>query len=94
MGLIQRTIEAAGIATISISLSKDISQKVLSPRAVYTGLPLGHPMAFPGETFRQKQILLLLLKYLKKMNSPGTIADLDVTQSDDDVDTCDICAFG
>jgi hypothetical protein len=33
--LIQRTIEAAGIATISISLSKDISQKVL-PREPFT----------------------------------------------------------
>jgi len=94
VGLIQRTIEASGIATISISLSKDISQKVLPPRAVYTGLPLGHPMAFPGQNFRQKQILRLLLKYLKKMNGPGTIADLDVTESADHSVACDICAFG
>ena len=94
MGLIQRTIEAAGIATISISLSKDISQKVLPPRVVYTGLPLGHPMAFPGETFRQKQILRLLLKYLKEMNSPGTIAEFDMAQSDDDSVSCDIFSSG
>jgi len=94
VGLIQRTIEASGIATISISLSKDISQKVLPPRAVYTGLPLGHPMAFPGQTFRQKQILRLLLKYLKKMNSPGTVVELDVTESNDYSATCDICSFG
>ncbi|MEJ2656164.1 MAG: hypothetical protein P8012_03080 [Desulfobacterales bacterium] len=94
MGLIQRTIEASGIATISISLSKDISRKVLPPRAVYTGLPLGHPIAFPGETFRQKQILRLLLEYLKKMKSPGTIAELDLTESDDSPVTCDICMFG
>jgi hypothetical protein len=91
VGLIQRTIEASGIATISISLSKDISQKVLPPRAVYTGLPLGHPIAFPGEIFRQKQILRLLLKYLKKMNSPGIIADLDLTKSSDHSVTCDVC---
>jgi hypothetical protein len=94
VGLIQRTIEASGIATISISLSKDISQKVLPPRAVYPGFPLGHPIAFPGQTFRQKQILCLLLKYLKKMNSPGTIVELDVTQSDDYSVAYDICAFG
>jgi hypothetical protein len=93
VGLIQRIIEASGIATISISLSKDISQKVLPPRAVYPGFPLGHPIAFPGQTFRQKQILRLLLKYLKQMNSPGTIADLDLTESDDDSVTCDICTF-
>jgi hypothetical protein len=94
VGLIQRVIEASGIATISISLSKDISQRVLPPRAVYTGFPLGHPIAFPGETFRQKQILRVLLKYLKEMNSPGTIAELDLTDSKDDSFTCNICALG
>ena len=94
MGLIQRIIEATGIATISISLSKNISQIVLPPRAVYTGLPLGHPMGFPGQTFRQKQVLRLLLRYLNKLNSPGTIAELDLTDSDDDPVACDICSSG
>jgi hypothetical protein len=94
VGLIQRTIEASGIATISISLSRDITQKVLPPRAVYTGLPLGHPIAFPGQAFRQKQILRLLLKNLTTLKSPGTIANLDLTESDDQSVTCDICAFG
>jgi hypothetical protein len=93
VGLIQRTVEASGIATISISLSKDISQKVLPPRAVYPGFPLGHPIAFPGQIFRQKQILRLLLTYLKKMNSPGTIAELDLTESDDHSVTCDVCSI-
>jgi len=92
VGLIQRTIEASGIATISISLSKDISQKVLPPRAVYPGFPLGHPIAFPGQTFRQKQILRILLKYLNEINSPGTIADIDLTESDNHSVSCDICA--
>ncbi|MGA8181393.1 MAG: hypothetical protein WB792_15125 [Desulfobacterales bacterium] len=67
---------------------------MLPPRAVYTGLPLGHPIAFPGQTFRQKQILRLLLSYLKTMNSPGTIAELDLTDSDDASATCDACSFG
>jgi hypothetical protein len=91
VGLIQRAIEASGIATISISLSKNISQKVLPPRTVYTGLPLGHPIAFPGEIFRQKQILRILLRYLKEMNSPGTITDLDLTKGSDRSVTCDVC---
>ena len=94
MGLIQRVIEASGIATISISLSKNISQKVLPPRAVYTGLPLGHPLAFPGETFRQKQILRLMLRHLKNMNSPGTITELDLTDNDDAPVACDLCSLG
>ena len=93
VGLIQRTIEASGIATISISLSKDISQKVLPPRAVYPGFPLGHPIAFPGQTFRQKQILRTLLYYLEKIDSPGTVVDLDLLQSNDPSTVCNICTF-
>ena len=93
MGLIQRAVEAAGIATISISLSREISQKVLPPRAVYAGFPLGHPIAFPGETFRQKQVLRLLLEYLKKIDSPGTIVEFDLTESDDHSVIRDISAF-
>jgi hypothetical protein len=93
VGLIQRIIETSDIATISISLAKDISQKVLPPRAVYPGFPLGHPIAFPGETIRQKQILRLLLTYLKKIEVPGTIADLDLTKSNDHSAACGICTF-
>ena len=83
MGLIQRVIEAAGIATISISLSKEISCKVKPPRAIYTAFPLGHPLSFPGQSFRQLQILRVLLKCLREINSPGTLLELNLTENDD-----------
>jgi D-proline reductase (dithiol) PrdB len=88
VGLIQRVIEAAGIATISISLSKEISCKVKPPRAVYTGFPLGHPLSFPGQVFRQLQILRVLLKCLREINSPGTLLELNLTEEDDPTVTC------
>jgi D-proline reductase (dithiol) PrdB len=78
VGLIQRVVEAAGIATISISLSKDITRKVKPPRAVYTGFPLGHPLGFPGQIPQQLQILRLLLKYVQEIDSPGTLIELDI----------------
>jgi D-proline reductase (dithiol) PrdB len=83
VGLIQRVIEAAGIATISVSLSKDISRKVKPPRAVYTGFPLGHPLSFPGQSFRQIQVLRILLKYLQEIDSPGCLVELDLRENDD-----------
>ena len=83
MGLIQRVVEAAGIATISISLSKEVTRKVNPPRAVYTGFPMGHPLSYPGQTSRQIQILRILLKHLKKMDTPGCLVELDLTQKDD-----------
>jgi D-proline reductase (dithiol) PrdB len=73
VGLIQRTIETAGIATISISLSEEITKKVCPPRAVYPGFPLGHPLGFPGQTLRQIEVLRLLLKYLEEFGSPGSL---------------------
>ena len=80
MGLIQRVIEAAGIATISISLSKEISCKVKPPRAVYTGFPLGHPLGFPGQASRHLQVLRHLLRYLQEIDTPGTLVELDLSE--------------
>lgn len=91
MGLIQRAVEAAGIATISISLSKEITRKINPPRAVFPGLPLGHPLGFPGQTFRQLQILRMLLQYLQQIDTPGTIVDLDLSQGDDPQAHCAVC---
>ena len=78
MGLIQRTIEAAGIATISISLSEEITKKVHPPRAVCPGFPLGHPLGFPGQTPRLIALLRLLLKYLEEFDSPGSLVKPDM----------------
>ena len=83
MGLIQRAIETAGITTISITLSEQITRKVRPPRALYPGFPLGHPIAFPGQTLRQLKVLRLLLKYLEELDSPGSIVKYDLTYSDD-----------
>ena len=83
MGLIQRAIEAAGIATISITLSEEITRKVRPPRALYPGFPLGHPIAFPGQKQRQLKVLRLLLKFLEELDSPGSVAKFDFTDNDD-----------
>jgi len=92
VGLIQRAVEAAGIATISVTLSKEITQKVRPPRAVFTNMPMGHPLGFPGEKFRQLQIIRLLLRYLKEIESSGTIVELDLSHTDDPDVNCPICS--
>lgn len=83
MGLIQRTIENEGIATISITLSDEITKKVRPPRALYPGFPLGHPIAFPGQTLRQLKVLRILLKFLEGLEAPGSIVKCDLTDDDD-----------
>ncbi|RJQ84493.1 MAG: hypothetical protein C4519_04770 [Desulfobacteraceae bacterium] len=91
MGLIQRIIEAAGIATISVTLSRGISQKVKPPRAVYTGFPLGHPFAYPHQRFRQLQLLRLLLNYMETLETPGRIVVHNLTHDGDPEAHCVLC---
>ncbi|UCD33504.1 MAG: hypothetical protein JSW04_01305 [Desulfobacterales bacterium] len=73
------------MATISISLSKDITKKLRPPRALYFGFPLGHPIGYPHQTSLHHRVLRLLLRYLKEIDSPGTIVELDVTEKGNDV---------
>jgi len=79
VGLIQRVIEAAGIPTISITLSLEITRKIRPPRAVYTGFPLGRPMGFPGRSRFQLEVLRELLSQLESIKQAGTIAEPDLT---------------
>lgn len=91
MGLIQRTIESAGIPTISVTLSRGISQKVKPPRSIFTGFPLGHPFAFPGQHFRQQQLLRLLLRHLESMQTPGQIVVHKLVRDEDPDQACVLC---
>jgi hypothetical protein len=76
VGLIQRSIEAEGISTISISLNRTITESVKPPRALLVAFPLGHPMGTPFDKGLQRQILMEALRNLRKSAEPGTIVDL------------------
>ena len=92
MGLIQRAIEAEGIATISVTLSRGISRKVKPPRTVFTGFPLGHPFAFPHQRFRQLQLLRLMLQYVETLDTPGRIMVHKLVEDEDPEQGCVLCS--
>ncbi len=75
-----------------MTLAKDITRKIAPPRAVSTGFPLGHPLSFPGQSFRQLNILRLLLKQLVEIKTPGTIVELSPSNPDDPIVECEVCA--
>jgi len=75
VGLIQRTIEAEGIPTISISLNRTITEKVKPPRALLVGFALGHPMGNPFDKEIQRQILIEGLRLLKEIREAGAIVE-------------------
>ncbi len=76
MGLIARTVEAAGIPTVCVSLQREITAQVKPPRAVYLRWPFGHPMGEPHRPAQQRQVLLDALDLLASAEAPGVIVDL------------------
>lgn len=70
MGLIQSTIEAAGIPTVSISLLREVTEKVKPPRVLFVDRPLGFPLGYPDEPVVQREILRQALALLPEMKLP------------------------
>ncbi len=75
MGLIARAIEAAGIATVSLSLAKDLTMAVGVPRTVFVKWPLGHPLGEPGNAAQQRTLIFDALHLLNTAQAPGMIAE-------------------
>lgn len=75
MGLIARSLEAAGIATVSISLARELTQAVGTPRAVFLKWPLGHPLGEPEHPAQQRTVIFIALHTLLTADAPGTIVE-------------------
>ena len=70
VGLIQRAIEYAGIATVSISLLREITEKIQPPRALFVPFPLGHPLGEPNDIELQMRILHAAFALLLRADIP------------------------
>lgn len=64
MGLIARTLEAAGIATVCIIGIRDIAEKVHPPRSVHLRWPFGHPLGEPGNRAQQLSVIHYAMRAL------------------------------
>lgn len=58
VGLIQSIIEKAGIPTVSVTLLKEITERVSPPRALFVDLPLGYPLGNANDSALQTRIIL------------------------------------
>jgi hypothetical protein len=75
VGLIARAIEQAGIPTVSISITKDLTESVGVPRALFVRWPLGHPMGEKHAPRQQRTLIFDALKLLQEAQEPGVIAE-------------------
>jgi hypothetical protein len=79
VGLVQRSLEAAGFSTITLSFIPDLTASVGVPRLVGIEHPAGVPFGMPGDRTGQAAILRATLDALVQMHTPGERIDLPVT---------------
>jgi hypothetical protein len=70
VGLIQRAIEHQGIATVSLSLLREITEKIRPPRALFVPYPLGYPLGAPNDQVLQTRIMLAAFALLARVDCP------------------------
>ncbi len=57
-------IERSGIPTVSISLLREVTERVQPPRALVVDRPLGYPLGAPHDAGLQKRIVMAALELL------------------------------
>jgi len=66
VGLLQSIIEKSGIATVSITLLTEITERVRPPRALAVDRPLGYPLGEPNNPELQTRIMRAALELLSR----------------------------
>jgi hypothetical protein len=79
-----RTIEEAGIPTVSLSSALDITTLVKPPRAVFVNYPLGNQCGKPFDRENQRVVLLAALRCLETSTVPGRLLQLPFRWREDD----------
>ncbi|MDA8343912.1 MAG: hypothetical protein M0Z66_00365 [Thermaerobacter sp.] len=76
VGLVQNALEAAGIATVSVSVRPEITAYVGVPRAAYLRFPTGQPLGEVGQPHQHEAITQAALQLIETAKEPGTIVEL------------------
>lgn len=69
MGLVSRTIEEAGVATVTLAMEKGVA----APRVAFVPFPYNYPMGEPGDGTRHREVALAALGLLNGLDTPGEI---------------------
>ncbi len=69
MGLVSRSIEAAGIPTVTLAVERGVR----APRVAFAPFPYNHPMGEPGDAARHRQVALAALALLHRLDGPGEV---------------------
>lgn len=73
LAVIQRVLEATGLATISLTIEPDLMKLVQVPRAMSVDFPPGCPVGEPTDRDKQLKVVREALEYLTTMKQAGTV---------------------
>lgn len=68
--LVQAAIEREGIATVSISLLREVTEQLKPPRALFVPFPMGFPLGEPNNADLQHQTIAAALRLLERDDVP------------------------
>jgi hypothetical protein len=68
--LLQAAIESASIATVSISLLREVASVIKPPRALFAPFPMGYPLGKPNNAPLQHRIIGAALGLLERDDVP------------------------
>jgi hypothetical protein len=68
--VLARALEAAGVATTSISMVREHTEKVKPPRALFVPFPFGHALGRPNDPALQHRVLKAALALLAEPAGP------------------------
>ena len=79
VGLIQGALEDVGIATVSVSVCPEITEKVAPPRALYVPYAFGYPLGRPKDPGLQRRIILKALSLFDAKGPPPVMEGFEET---------------
>jgi hypothetical protein len=84
VGLIAGELERRGVATTSVTLLREVTARVRTPRALFADFPLGYPLGRPDDANLQTRILRAAFALLSHPGPPPVLVDFDPTGREGD----------
>ena len=78
MPVLARTIEAAGIPTVTVTMMPALAEKFMLSRIVGVEFPFGHAFGLPGDTAMQDTVARAAVQLLREATAPGARLDVDI----------------
>lgn len=73
VGLLQHAIEGAGVASVGLTFSSEVTERIGTPRALSVRFPYGAPFGNPLNRWLQIRVLREALALLESADTPNTI---------------------